>query len=252
MKNAIEIKKIDIGEMKSYSNILIMGKRETGKTYLTTDILFHINKNIPKGCIMSATDSRHYANIIPPSYNYDEYNSNIIEKITKDKFETNKNICSININNNNNPKYHSVNNNNDNNDNNDNDNDSNSFLVLDNCLYDHDWKTKYLRFLLMNSKNFKHTIIVTQSYPYVTPTIRENFDYIFVLRERNERMRNKIYESFVDNLALSFESFCQIMDQCTESYECLVIDNTSVSYKIQENLFWYKASEHKDFYINCE
>ena len=27
--------------MKSYSNILIMGKRGTGKTYLTTDILFH-------------------------------------------------------------------------------------------------------------------------------------------------------------------------------------------------------------------
>lgn len=237
-EKCIELKKIDIGEMSSYSNILIIGRRGTGKTFLTTDILFHINKNIPKGCIMSATDSRHYANIIPPSYNYDEYNSNIIEKITKDKFETNKNICSININNNNND--------------NDNDNDSNSFLVLDNCLNDHDWKTKYLRFLLMNSKNFKHTIIITQSYPYVTPTIRENFDYIFVLRERNERMRNKIYESFVGNLALSFESFCQIMDQCTESYECLVIDNTSVSYKIQENLFWYKASEHKDFYINCE
>lgn len=28
--------------------------------------------------------------------------------------------------------------------------------------------------------------------------------------------------------------------------------NTSVSDKIQENLFWYKASDHKDFYINCE
>jgi len=240
-EKCILLKKIDIGEMSSYSNILIIGRRGTGKTFLTTDILFHINKNIPKGCIMSATDSTHYANIIHPSCNYNEYISYIIEKITKDKFETNKNICSININNNNN---------------NNNDNDSNSFLVLDNCLNDHDWKTKYLRFLLMNSKNFKHKMIITQSQPYglsgLTPTIRENFDYIFVLRERNERMRNKIYESFVDNLDLSFESFCQIMDQCTESYECLVIDNTSVSYKIQENLFWYKANEHKDFYINCE
>jgi Cdc6-like AAA superfamily ATPase len=237
-EKCIELKKIDIGEMKSYSNILIIGKRGTGKTYLTTDILFHINKNIPKGCIMSATDSRHYANIIPPPCNYDEYNSNIIEKITKDKFETNKNICSIN-------------NNNDNND-----NDTNSFLVLDNCLNDYDWRAKYLRFLLMNSKNFKHTMIVTQSHPYglsgLTPKIRENFDYIFLLRERNEQIRNKIYKSIVGNLALSFESFCQIMNQCTENYECLVIDNTSVSYNIQKNIFWYKASEHKDFYINCE
>jgi len=238
-EKSIELKKIDIGEMKSHSNILIIGRRGTGKTFLTTDILFHINKYISKGCIMSATDSRHYANIIPPPCNYDEYNSNIIEKITKDKFETNKNICSIN-------------NNNDNN----NDNDTNSFLVLDNCLNDYDWRAKYLRFLLMNSENYKHTMIVTQSHPFglsgLTQKNRELFDYIFVLRERNERMRNKMYESFVDNLALSFESFCQIMDQTTENYECLVIDNTSVSYNIQKKIFWYKASEHKDFYINCE
>jgi KaiC/GvpD/RAD55 family RecA-like ATPase len=64
------IKKFNIGEIKSRSKILIIGERGTGKTFLTTDILFHIHKNVPKGCIISATDSKHYANIIPPSFNY--------------------------------------------------------------------------------------------------------------------------------------------------------------------------------------
>ena len=39
----------------------------------------------------------------------------------------------------------------------------------------------------------------------------------------------------------SFESFCQVMDQCTENYECLVINNNSKSNKLQDQIFWYKA-----------
>jgi hypothetical protein len=45
----------------------------------------------------------------------------------------------------------------------------------------------------------------------------------------------------------TFEVFCQIMDACTENYECLVIDNTSKSNKLQDQVFWYKAEEHGNF-----
>ena len=45
----------------------------------------------------------------------------------------------------------------------------------------------------------------------------------------------------------TFESFCQIMDQCTEDYECLVINNNSHSNKLQDQIFWYKANAHEDF-----
>ena len=37
------------------------------------------------------------------------------------------------------------------------------------------------------------------------------------------------------------------MDACTENYECLVLDNTVKSNKIQDCLFWYKASIRKNF-----
>ena len=30
----------------------------------------------------------------------------------------------------------------------------------------------------------------------------------------------------------TFESFCQVMDQCTENYECLVINNNAKSNKL--------------------
>ena len=45
----------------------------------------------------------------------------------------------------------------------------------------------------------------------------------------------------------TFESFCQVMDQCTENYECLVINNNVKSNKLQDQIFWYKAESRKDF-----
>lgn len=47
----------------------------------------------------------------------------------------------------------------------------------------------------------------------------------------------------------TLESFCQVMDQCTENYECLVIDNTSKSNRLEEQVFWYKADPHEEFTI---
>ena len=45
----------------------------------------------------------------------------------------------------------------------------------------------------------------------------------------------------------TFESFSQVLDQCTENYECLVIDNNSKSNKLIDQIFWYKAESHLDF-----
>ena len=39
------------------------------------------------------------------------------------------------------------------------------------------------------------------------------------------------------------------MDQCTENFECLVINNNSKSNKIEEQVFWYKADEHEKFQL---
>lgn len=46
--------------------------------------------------------------------------------------------------------------------------------------------------------------------------------------------------------------FNQVMDSCTENYECLVLDNTSKSNRIQDCVFWYKASLHKNFRIGSD
>ena len=50
----------------------------------------------------------------------------------------------------------------------------------------------------------------------------------------------------------NFESFGQVMDQCTENYECLVIDNNSKSNKLIDQIFWYKAEKRTDFKLGSK
>ena len=45
----------------------------------------------------------------------------------------------------------------------------------------------------------------------------------------------------------TFDMFCQVMDQCTENYECLVIDNNAKSNHLVDQVFWYKAPERPNF-----
>ena len=47
-------------------------------------------------------------------------------------------------------------------------------------------------------------------------------------------------------------SFCQVMDQCTENYECLVISNNAKSNKLEDQIFWYKAEPHADFKLGSK
>ena len=41
------------------------------------------------------------------------------------------------------------------------------------------------------------------------------------------------------------------MDQTTENYECLVINNNAKSNKLNEQIFWYKAENHPPFRLGA-
>jgi hypothetical protein len=86
-------------------------------------------------------------------------------------------------------------------------------------------------------------------YPLgITPNLRTNIDYVFILRENIVANRKRIYDNYA-GMFPTFEVFCQVMDQCTENFECLVINNTTKSNKLEDNVFWYKASTHPPFKI---
>lgn len=101
----------------------------------------------------------------------------------------------------------------------------------------------------MNGRHYKTLFIITMQYALgITPNLRTNIDYVFILRENYVSNRKRLYENYA-GMFPSFEIFSQVMDQCTEDYNCLVINNNAKSNKLEDQVFWYKASPHEDFKI---
>ena len=82
----------------------------------------------------------------------------------------------------------------------------------------------------------------------IPPNLRTNIDYVFILRENYQSNRKRLYENYA-GMFPTFETFCQVMDQVTENYGALVIHNNAKSNKLEDQVFWYKASDHPPFHI---
>ncbi|AET73733.1 hypothetical protein PGBG_00025 [Phaeocystis globosa virus 14T] len=216
--------------------IVLIGRRDTGKSYLVRDLLFY-HQDIPIGTVISGTEAGNgfFGEHVPKLFIHNEYNASIIENILKrqktvlKQIKKEKELY----------KKSTI--------------DPRAFVILDDCLYDATWtRDKVMRLLFMNGRHWKMMLIITMQYPLgIPPNLRTNIDYVFLLREPYISNRKKIYENYA-GMFPTFESFCQVMDQCTENYECLVINNNSKSNKLTEQIFWYKAAHHKPFRLGAK
>jgi len=216
--------------------IVLIGRRDTGKSFIVRDLLYH-QQDIPIGTVISGTEAGNnfYSEHVPKLFIHDEYNQSIIENILKRQKQCMKQISKeIEM-----YKKSSI--------------DPRTFVILDDCLYDAGWtKDKLMRLLFMNGRHWKVMLIITMQYPLgIPPNLRTNIDFVFILREPYINNRKRIYENYA-GMFPTFESFCQIMDQCTENYECLVINNNSKSNKLTDQIFWYKAEQRSAFKLGSK
>ena len=229
------IKRFDMKRIPQDAVVIFIGRRRTGKSTLVRDLLFH-HQDMPLGTVISGTEESNsfYGKMIPPLFIHGEFNPIILAnfvkrqklvmaKIQKDQLMQVKSRV-----------------------------DPRSCMILDDCMYDDSWThDKNIRYLFMNGRWLKAFFLITMQYPLgIQPALRTNVDYVFILREPYLNNRKRIFDNYASAFP-SFEFFCQIMDQCTQNYECLVIDNTSQSAKLEDCIFWYKADVHSDFRIGA-
>ena len=200
--------------------ILLIGKRNTGKSVLAKDLLYH-KRHLPAGVVMSGTEegNGYYSGWVPDSFIYNDFDKGVIDGV----IDRQRRLSKV-------------------------DKAKNVFLVLDDCLYDKKLlREKCMRALFMNGRHWKVYMLLTAQYMMdVPPDIRSQIDYVFVLRENILQNRKRLYDTFF-GVFPSFDIFCQVMDKCTENYECIVLDNTSRSNKIEDMVFWYKAKIRDNF-----
>ena len=213
--------------------IVLIGKKDTGKSFLVKDILSNTQSCFPIGTVISGTEVANpfFQDMVPSRFIHDKYKPDIVMNSIKRQLSVkqarehekrtrggNSNI------------------------------DPRAFLILDDCLYDATWiREESTRYVFMNGRHIDMVTLITMQYPLgVTPNLRTNIDFVFILRENGIGNRKRIYENFA-GMFPTFEMFCQFMDQCTENYECLVICNGVQSNKLEDQVFWYKASDHPNF-----
>ena len=239
---SLELKKFDMKSISFKANeskgpvIVLIGKRDTGKSFLVRDLLYY-HQDIPIGTVISGTEEGNgfYGKMVPRLFIHNEYNTAIIENILKRQRNVLKQIKKEMET----YKRTTI--------------DPRAFVILDDCLYDNTWsRDKMMRLLFMNGRHWKIMLVITMQYPLgIPPTLRTNIDYVFILRENYIANRRRIYDNYA-GMFPTFESFCQVMDQCTENYECLVINNNVKSNRLQDQVFWYKADNHNDFRLGSK
>ena len=238
----LSLKKFDMRWIKDDSVVVMIGKRNTGKSFLCKDLLYY-KQDIPVGTVISATEvaNSFYSAMVPSLFIHESYQEPIISKaMDRQKRVIEKNTSSSNIvmggNNFNTKKI-----------------DPRAFLILDDCLYDNSWtKSTNIRSLFMNGRHYKMLFLITMQYGLgIPPVLRTNIDYVFLLRENIQRNRKLLYDNYA-GMFPNFEMFCSVLDQCTENYECLVICNCAKSNQIEDQVFWYKADQHSPFRLGSK
>jgi hypothetical protein len=238
----LDLKKFDMRNITFKVNenkgpvVVLIGRRDTGKSYLVRDLLYY-HQDVPIATVISGTEEGNgfYGKLVPKLFIHNEYNTAIIENILKRQKsvlkQVKKEMETF--------KRSTI--------------DPRTIAILDDVLYDSTWtRDKMMRLLFFNGRHWKVMLIITMQYPLgIPPALRTNIDFVFILREPYIANRKRIYENYA-GMFPTFESFCQVMDQCTENYECLCIVNNAKSNKLQDQVFWYKADGHNDFRLGSK
>jgi hypothetical protein len=184
--------------------------------------------DIPVGVIISPTEQSngYYQEFIPKMFIHPRFQPEIVKRfIERQKLNIKKSKMDSNI-------------------------DPRAYIILDDCMFDDSWKRDpYIQEIFFNGRWLKCLFIFCLQDPMgCGPSLRNNVDYTFILSDTKITNRKKIYEHYA-SVFPSFQYFCDVMDACTQNYECLVINNKATSGKLEDQVFWYKADMHDKFHV---
>jgi hypothetical protein len=214
----LRVRQFDPTTLKSHRIILVVGKRGTGKSVLQRDLMYHLSSRLDFGLAMSPTEEtcETFRQHMPDTWIYPSFSSTKLDTMLTMQRELVRQ-----------KKQRAL------------------FVLMDDCMYDKRiLKGTGIRDLFMNGRHLSITLCNAVQYVMdISPDLRTQIDYVFALRENIISNKNKLWKYFF-GMFEKYEDFARVMDKCTESHGALVMDNTTGSCKVEESIFWYRASMH--------
>jgi len=227
---ALRIRRFDPRTMGDHKTVVILGRRGTGKSVLLKDLMSY-KKHIPAGVVMSGTEEGNgfFGSFIPELFIYNDFDPAVVQRVIARQRAAVQRDKEQGV-----QRLHNV------------------FLVMDDCMFDKSvMRHKCMRQVFMNGRHWHMLVFITAQYMMdLGPDIRNNIDWVFVLRDNIIKNRQRLYDNFFGMFA-SFQEFCEVMDACTSDNMCLVLDNSSKSNRIEDTIFFYKASPDHDSLRLC-
>jgi len=222
--NKLPIRQFKLENMVDNPAIVMIAKRGSGKSWVVRAIIHHF-RSIPCGIVIAPTDRMNsfYNDFFPDSYIHYEYKSELMMRLLqrqtemiekkKQKIKNGKKV------------------------------DARTYCIMDDCLSSKgSWmRDQPIQELLYNGRHYEIMYILTMQYPLgITPELRSNFDYIFLLKEEYISNQKKLYDHYA-GMFPNFDSFRQVFAGLVADFGCMVIDNRRDVNISLERIFWYKA-----------
>lgn len=222
----MELRNFDIKRIqeKVWVNILVLGKRNSGKSTILNDILSHQAKLFSLVIAMSGSEKMNgfYKKRLPEMFVYDDVYVNKIRDLVSRQEKFIQKVGS------NHSKYRGC--------------DTSAALILDDCIHNKEWtKDESARYLSYAGRHVKMAVfIASQELMALPPGMRANFDYVFISRMDNADELAKVRKTFFACIP-DKKTFDYVFNKYTDDYKFIVVDCVTKSTDPHDKIFWYKA-----------
>jgi hypothetical protein len=192
----------------------------SGKTSTLTSLMYEKRHIFPIGMIFSGTEDSngHWANHFPSTFIYNKLELDRVEDFVRRQKFAKKHLT--------NPW---------------------GLLLLDDCADESKMLNSQLfKSIFKNGRHWKMWFVLSVQYASdIKPVLRSNVDFTFIMRESSIKNRKTIWENYAGVID-DFHTFNILMDEITNDYTALVINNAIQSNKLEDCVFWYKGKKVPD------
>lgn len=212
--------KFHLDQITKGTNTIICGRRLTGKSILSVDILQ--SRNNADVIIFSSTYvALSYGKYIDGKNIYSKYDPKILKKLLQRQHDRHIEDGSY---------------------------DRELIIVFDDIAVNKDlWKDPHIRGMVRYGSSLGITSIFSIQFAgQLDDMFKRNIDYVFCFRDNMIVDQELLYKEFAGMFS-TFKEFKSILDECiAEPYRCLVFDLKTPRKDPRQSVFWYKANLPKN------